>query len=511
MMRRTSQQQRLLLVLTACNNCFGKKTWLLVEQQQQKHLDSSSSIVLLMNSFNTPKLSYHTNNNPMNNTTSVNHQQQQHEGMNGFNTNNHHHHYDIKNHPTTTNISDPQQVRVSQEEHKEHQPFISQLILGGASGFVGKQLLKHILSPNSQKIKVPFSDQLSKLSQVTVLSRRPDETRQILEQQCPFHNWERKESIQVQIKDWKDLNQVTTEKDPLFLFKHQVCDIRETFDSSNKKVAAVNLSGASVGEKKWTPEYKQEIISSRVESTQHLMQHLNSFGDSASVFIGTSAVGYYPSIPDLSPHAQIYTEYNCPQAADNPLGEVTKAVEDTISQTNFENIKKRIILRPGAVIGKNGGMLSHMIIPYLGFSLPVVFGTGLQPLSCVHISDLSNMYIHALYTNFNNYYQALQGRTTSSNGTNVTSNHESAVIVYNAVMQDMITFQQFVSYLNAKTNLFYLPLIPMSYRLAKIIFGKERAQLLCEGQYVSPTRFMQENFQFNYPNLHSVVDEVVSK
>ncbi|KAG2377457.1 hypothetical protein C9374_009368 [Naegleria lovaniensis] len=393
-------------------------------------------------------------------------------------------------------------------------PYVSQLIIGGASGFVGKQLLKHILSPNSQKIKVPFSDQLSKLSHLTILSRKPEETRQVLEQQCPLQSWERKDSIQVQIKDWKDLNPSTTEKQPLFLFKHQVSDVRETFDTHNKKVAAVNLSGASVGDKNWTPEYKKEIISSRVQSTQQLMQHLNTYGDAASVFIGTSAVGYYPSTPDLSPHAPIYTEYNCPQAADNPLGEVTQAVEDTVSHCHVDNIKRRIILRPGAVIGKNGGMLSHMIVPYLGFALPIVFGTGLQPLSCVHISDLSNMYIHALYTNFNNYYQQekVTAATTTTNGT---SSHpptpESSVVVYNAVMLDMITFQQFVSYLNAKTNLFYLPLIPMSYRLVKLLFGKERAQLLCEGQYVTPTRFIQENFQFSYPNLHSVIDEVVSK
>ncbi|EFC43552.1 hypothetical protein NAEGRDRAFT_58293 [Naegleria gruberi] len=361
---------------------------------------------------------------------------------------------------------------------------VSHLVVGGGSGFLGKQLLKQVITPTD---KVPYSEKLMNISQVTVISRNPEETRKLLEKELPQSKWERKNSIQISVKNWK-------ENESTFLFNHQVCEEKDTF-GNDKKVAAINLSGVSIGKQSWTPKFKQEILDSRTATTIDLINYLNSFGDSASTFIGTSAVGFYPCTSDPNAETPIYTEYNCPSPANNPLGEVTGAVENAICNTQADNIKQRIIMRPGAIVGKGGGVLKEMTIPYLGIAVPIVFGNGLQPFSCIHLVDAANMYIHALYTNFNNYYS---------------QKSSEKVIIYNTVMPDMITFQQFSARLNLKTNIIPFPMIPFPYSLVSKLFGNERSQLLCEGQYVLPTRSIQENFQFQYPTLHSMIDEVTT-
>ena len=57
----------------------------------------------------------------------------------------------------------------------------------------------------------------------------------------------------------------------------------------------VNLSGCNLAAGRWTPERKEEILRSRVESTRTLVTVLAHLNHKPRVFLSASAVGYYGS------------------------------------------------------------------------------------------------------------------------------------------------------------------------------------------------------------------------
>lgn len=57
--------------------------------------------------------------------------------------------------------------------------------------------------------------------------------------------------------------------------------------------AAVNLAGAGVGDHRWTPEYKEQILTSRTTSTSTLVQALLRLDERPDVLVNASAIGAY--------------------------------------------------------------------------------------------------------------------------------------------------------------------------------------------------------------------------
>ena len=57
--------------------------------------------------------------------------------------------------------------------------------------------------------------------------------------------------------------------------------------------AVVNLSGVGVGDHRWTPEYRREILSSRVQTTSTLVTAMLAQDRRPSVLVNASAIGAY--------------------------------------------------------------------------------------------------------------------------------------------------------------------------------------------------------------------------
>ncbi len=62
--------------------------------------------------------------------------------------------------------------------------------------------------------------------------------------------------------------------------------------------AAINLAGAGTGDKRWSDDYKQEILESRLSSTRLLIEALASLEPRPRVLLSGSAVGYYGDTGD---------------------------------------------------------------------------------------------------------------------------------------------------------------------------------------------------------------------
>jgi uncharacterized protein (TIGR01777 family) len=62
--------------------------------------------------------------------------------------------------------------------------------------------------------------------------------------------------------------------------------------------ALVHLAGAGVGDKRWTPAYKEEIRRSRVEGTRTIARAAAGLDRPPKVLVSSSAVGYYGDTGD---------------------------------------------------------------------------------------------------------------------------------------------------------------------------------------------------------------------
>ena len=56
--------------------------------------------------------------------------------------------------------------------------------------------------------------------------------------------------------------------------------------------AVVNLNGANLADKKWTPEYKRTILESRTKPTSLLARTVAGLDRKPSVFVSASGAGY---------------------------------------------------------------------------------------------------------------------------------------------------------------------------------------------------------------------------
>src|SRR5580693_9427265 len=70
---------------------------------------------------------------------------------------------------------------------------------------------------------------------------------------------------------------------------------KEVIDAQVLKKAdhIVHLAGAGVMDKKWTAEYKREIIESRTKSSELLIKTLKEIAHHVKTFVSASAIGWY--------------------------------------------------------------------------------------------------------------------------------------------------------------------------------------------------------------------------
>ena len=138
----------------------------------------------------------------------------------------------------------------------------------------------------------------------------------------------------------------------------------------------INLAGAPIV-KRWSKSYKNVLYKSRIETTRKLVEAVNQ--SEVGYFISTSAIGIYPNDKRCD---ELSTEY-----ADDFLANLCVDWESEA----LKCIKPTAIVRFGVVLGKNGGALQKMLVPFR-LGLGGVIGDGKMMTSWIHIADLLKMY-----------------------------------------------------------------------------------------------------------------------
>jgi len=241
--------------------------------------------------------------------------------------------------------------------------------------------------------------------------------------------------------------------------------------------AIVHLAGAGVADKRWSKKRKQEIVDSRVKSGALLVKYLSESSHQVKTVVAASAIGWYgPDTVQSLQHGFVETD---PVDAAF-LGDTCKRWEDSVKPIETLGIRL-VTLRIGIVLNKEGGALAEFIKP-AQFGMATIFGNGQQMVSWIHHHDLCKMMIHGIET------AAIKG-------------------VYNAVSPDPTSNKDLIIAIAKKLRGFYLP-IPVPALVLKIMLGEMSIEILKSAK-VSSKKIEEAGFKFDYPNLHSALNDLL--
>lgn len=142
--------------------------------------------------------------------------------------------------------------------------------------------------------------------------------------------------------------------------------------------AVVHLAGESIASGRWTDERKRRILDSRVRSTTAVAEALGRGDEAPGILLQGSAVGYYGPSGD-----EEVDETGAP--GDDFLAEVCVAWEEASAGVEERGVR-RAVLRTGVVLGRAGGALPRMALPFKLFGGGPV-GSGDQWLPWIHLAD----------------------------------------------------------------------------------------------------------------------------
>jgi uncharacterized protein (TIGR01777 family) len=151
--------------------------------------------------------------------------------------------------------------------------------------------------------------------------------------------------------------------------------------------AIVNLAGAGIGDHRWTEAYKEEILESRVRTTDLLARALAGLDRKPSVLLSGSAIGFYGDRGD-----EELTEQSAP--GHDFLAGVCVAWEAATQPAHDAGIRVAH-LRTGIVLSPDGGALKKQL-PLFKLFLGGRFGGGTQWQSWISIRDEVGAIVHLL-------------------------------------------------------------------------------------------------------------------
>jgi uncharacterized protein (TIGR01777 family) len=142
--------------------------------------------------------------------------------------------------------------------------------------------------------------------------------------------------------------------------------------------AAVNLTGAGVGDHRWTDSYKRTLVESRVTTTHTLATALAAVQPRPAVLINGSAIGYYGE------GGEAELDENSPPGTDF-LAELCQRWEAATAPAQAAGIRV-VCIRTGLVVSSRGGAWARMF-PIFRFGLGGRLGSGKQWWSPISLTD----------------------------------------------------------------------------------------------------------------------------
>ena len=244
----------------------------------------------------------------------------------------------------------------------------------------------------------------------------------------------------------------------------------------NEVDAIVHLAGAGIADKRWSEKRKNEILSSRTESTKLLSETLRSIPNQVKVFVSASGISYY-GLDRPRHHAFVETD---PPASDF-MAQVTVAWEKSVSEIDHPAIRTAMI-RTGVVLSNESGALKKLVMP-VRFLVGAPLGSGDQYFNWIHIDDLCRLYVKAI-------------EDPSTRG------------VYNAVAPNPVTNKELTRTIaRVLKKPLWLPPIPAF--VVRAIAG-EVSELVLKGGKISSEKTERSGFEFQFRTIDKALNDLLA-
>jgi uncharacterized protein (TIGR01777 family) len=238
--------------------------------------------------------------------------------------------------------------------------------------------------------------------------------------------------------------------------------------------AVVNLGGAGIGDKRWTDDYKRELVDSRVKGTALLATAISDSATPPPVFLSGSAIGAYGPTGDeeLTEESPLGTTF---------LADLCRQWEDAARQVPAAT--RVALLRTGIVLSSKGGALKKQL-PLFKLGLGGRFGSGQPWQSWISLPDVVAAIIHLLESPLDGPVnltapQPVRGREFAK---------ELGRVLHRPAM---------------------LPVPPFG---PKLLLGGELAEaLLLTGQRVLPAKLLAGGFDFAHARLDEALRAVLGR
>lgn len=291
------------------------------------------------------------------------------------------------------------------------------ILITGGTGFIGSKLCSRLLENNNKHY-------------VVVMTRHPEETKGDV---------------------------------------YGISDLKQIKDGVSFDVV-INLTGEPIANKRWSNLQKQRITNSRIDTTQKLIDYFKTLENKPKLFISGSAIGYYGvSVSNDS--------FNEEALGDESFSsQLCQQWEAVASEAETLGIRT-CILRTGIVIGKEGGALKKMLLPFkLGLGGRI--GNGSQWMSWIHLEDIIGIILYCI-------------------------DHEEVSGAVNATAPNPVTNIFFTKTLGKVLK--RKTLLPMPSIVVKLLMGQMGEELLLTGKKVLPEKITKEGYNFKYTQLEEAL------
>ncbi len=245
-----------------------------------------------------------------------------------------------------------------------------------------------------------------------------------------------------------------------------LAELIETID------AVVNLAGATTGKIPWTKKYKEEIVSSRLETTKKLVAAINGAKRKPTVLVSGSASGLYGDCGDQ------WLDENSPKG--------NGFLSDLAAQWEAEAQKattRVVLVRTTMVMSRSKGALGKLL-PLIKLGIGGPLGSGKQWWAFISLQDEAAAILHLI-------------NNTQTSG------------AYNLTAPEPATCEQIVKSLAKGLRRPALLRVP-SWAM-KLLIGEAAVELLLCSQKMRADRLIESGFVFSHPTLEEASAYVLSE
>ncbi len=232
--------------------------------------------------------------------------------------------------------------------------------------------------------------------------------------------------------------------------------------------AVVNLAGEPVVGRRWTNKVKERIYSSRIKSTQHLVDSSMDW-PLLKVFVSASAIGYYGN--QQSEKAKVEDSLS----GEGFLAEVCRDWEQVVVGAYGRSLVRHVVVRIGLVIGQGGGLIERLV-PIANKGLLGRIGSGQFKMSWIQIDDLVRIFVTSLEN------QEYEGSINAVAG-----------VVNNREFTERIC-----------RNLKVIEFLPIPRWVLRLLYGEAESAISGDIK-VRSSYLNKKNFSFQFPNFEDAL------